>query len=147
MRSNFEASCILSQFSNIDLPCIIMFRIICCLPAGIVARQLLSTFTAESATATGVRTSSHAGEEARINTDHTRQKGKKNQMHLKGIKKRKKGRKKRKPTFSAAGHGALEGAWDGLSGFLLSRSLFQRHRVDQVASGRRHLSSNKRETS
>lgn len=35
------------------------------LPAGMVARQLLSTFMANSATAAGVKTSSHAGEERR----------------------------------------------------------------------------------
>lgn len=49
------------------------------------------------------------------------------------------------PTFSAAGHGALEGAGDRLPGFLLSRSLFQRHRADQLTGGRGHLRSNKRQ--
>lgn len=39
------------------------FSLICALlPAGMVARQPLSTFMADSATAAGVRTSSHAGE-------------------------------------------------------------------------------------
>lgn len=48
-----------------------------------------------------------------------------------------------KPTFSAAGHGTLEGAGDGLPGFLLSGSLFQRHRADQLTGGRWHLRSSK----
>lgn len=46
-------------------------------------------------------------------------------------------------TFSAAGHGALEGAGDGLPGFLLSRSLFQRRGVDELTVGRGHLRTNR----
>lgn len=47
------------------------------------------------------------------------------------------------PTFSAAGHGALEGARDGFPGFLLGRSLLQRHGADQLTGGGRHLTSNR----
>lgn len=36
------------------------------IPAGMVARQLLRTFMADSATAAGVRTSSHAGDKTKI---------------------------------------------------------------------------------
>lgn len=49
------------------------------IPAGMVARQLLRTFMADSATAAGVRTSSHAGDKTKIqvkNADHKRQKKK-----------------------------------------------------------------------
>lgn len=49
-----------------------------------------------------------------------------------------------KLTFSAAGHGALEGARDRLPGLLLSGSLFQRHTVHQLTGGRGHLNSNER---
>lgn len=49
---------------------------------------------------------------------------------------------KQKLTFSAAGHGALKRPGNGLSGFLLSRSLLQRHRAHQLTGGRRHLSNN-----
>lgn len=43
------------------------------------------------------------------------------------------------PTFSAAGQGALEGARDRLSGFLLGRSLLQGGGVGQLTSGGGHL--------
>lgn len=46
------------QSLKLRLPCAF-------LPAGMVARQLLRTFMADSATAAGVRTSSHAGEKTR----------------------------------------------------------------------------------
>lgn len=74
------------------------------LPAGMVARQLLSTFMANSATAAGVRTSSHAGEERR-RLQPTSQKTKQEEIRLLC-------KKEWHPTFSAAGHGALEGARD-----------------------------------
>lgn len=47
--------------------------------------------------------------------------------------------KQGRPTFSAAGHGALEGARDRLSGFLLGRSLFQGGGVGQLTGGGGHL--------
>lgn len=112
---------------------VLWFCVICApLPAGMVARQPLSTFTADSATAVGVRASSHAGEETRnkVNTLFTKDKDVKNEM---------KSSRRGALTFSAAGHGALEGAGDGLPGFLLGRSLFQRRRVDELTVGRGHL--------
>lgn len=116
-------------------PFCVCFSLICNhLPAGIVARQPLSTFMAVSATATGVRTSSHAAEKSHHETPTTKKKLE-DDVHSEGLK----------PTFGAACHGALEGAGDRLPGFLLSRSLFQRHTVDQLTSGRWHLSSKQRE--
>lgn len=110
--------------------------LISALPAGIVARQLLSTLTAESVTAEGVRASSHAGQKNKnyVKTQITRDKGGNKIWNRYWYR-----------TFSAAGHGALEGARDGLPGFLLSRSLFQRRRVDQLAGRRGNLRSSKRQ--
>lgn len=112
--------------------------IICALlPAGMVARQLLRTFMADSATAAGVRTSSHAGDRKKewIMNDAKRQ----------GVKKCTETSLQDKKvmclTFSAAGHGALKGTGDRLPGLLLSRSLFQRYRADQLTIRRGGLSN------
>lgn len=91
-----------------------------------VARQFLRTFMAASATAVGVRTSSHAGDGRKKRDKNVISKNnKKCEPDRKGFN-----GGEETPTFTAAGHGALERARDGLSRFLLSWSLLQRHSAD-----------------
>ena len=95
---------------------------------------MLRTLMTASATAAGLKTSSHAGRKtSRIIITFQRKKKKKRRKKMvsRPIKS--------SPTFSAAGHSAFEGTRDGLPGFLLSRSLLQRHRTDQLTRGRGHL--------
>lgn len=101
-----------------------------------LARQPLSTFTADSATAVGVATSSHAIEKSRRGGENAKQRvvGGGNSRET-GHSRDNKGF----PTFSAAGQGALEGARDRLSGFLLRRSLLQGGGVGQLTGGGGHL--------
>lgn len=86
-----------------------LYSSVCCalLPAGMVARQLLRTFKADSETDAGVGMSSHAGEKTVL----------KKKMLLTWMRififyKKQSKRQQRKalpPTFSAAGRCALEG--------------------------------------